>query len=145
MSEGDRSAADRWFAEAVRMTPSLPFAHERWAEDLLARGELDRAIAEASEAHVRGPHFAEALEVWGQALMRKGDQAGAAARFAEADKYAPHWGKNHLHWGEALMLAGRYREARAQYETANVIDLSRPDRAALDVLLARTAKGPLHG
>ncbi len=48
-------------------------------------------------------------------------------------------------WGEALMLQGRYREARAQYEAAGGMDLSQPDRAALNVLLARTASGPLHG
>jgi hypothetical protein len=48
-------------------------------------------------------------------------------------------------WGEALMLAGRYAEARRQYEIASGLDLYRPERAALDVLLARTAKGHLHG
>jgi hypothetical protein len=77
--------------------------------------------------------------------MLKGDLAGAVAKFAEADKHAPRWGRNHLRWGEALMLQGRYREARAQFETANGLDLSTPDRAALNVLLARTASGPLHG
>jgi hypothetical protein len=50
-----------------------------------------------------------------------------------------------VRWGEALMLSGRYAEARAQYEAANGMDLSRADRAALNVLLARTAGGPLHG
>ena len=77
--------------------------------------------------------------------MRKGDFADAAAKFAKAAPYAPRWGHNHLLWGEALMLAGRYAEARAQYETASGLDLSRPDRAALNLLLARTASGPLHG
>ncbi len=48
-------------------------------------------------------------------------------------------------WGKALMLSGRYAEARARYEAANGLDLSKPDRAALAVLLARTASGPLHG
>ncbi len=43
------------------------------------------------------------------------------------------------------MLSGRYAEARRQYEIASGLDLSKPDRAALDVLLARTAQGPLHG
>ncbi len=43
------------------------------------------------------------------------------------------------------MLSGRYAEARAQFEAAKAMDLSLPDRAALDVLLARTARGPLHG
>jgi hypothetical protein len=42
------------------------------------------------------------------------------------------------------MQSGRFREARAHYETANGLDLSRPDRAALNVLLARTASRPLH-
>ncbi len=43
------------------------------------------------------------------------------------------------------MLAGRYAAARAQFEAADGMDLSAPDRAALNVLLARTASGPLHG
>ena len=73
------------------------------------------------------------------------DWAGADRWFAEAGKDAPRWGGNHLRWGEALMLAGRYAEATAQYQTANGLDLSGPDRAALNVLLARTASGPLHG
>ncbi len=77
--------------------------------------------------------------------MRKGDYAGAVAKFAEADTDAPKWGGNHMRWGEALMLSGRYAEARAQYEAADGMDLSKPDRAALNVLLARTAAGPLHG
>jgi tetratricopeptide (TPR) repeat protein len=141
----DWPAADRWFAEAARQGPSLPFAHTDWGQALLTKGDLDGAIAKLKEAHRRGPHFANPLEVWGEALMRKGDYAGAIARFAEADKHAPRWGRNHLRWGEALMLSGRYAEARAQYEAANGLDLSKPDRAALNVLLDRTARGPLHG
>ncbi len=43
------------------------------------------------------------------------------------------------------MLSGRYRDGRAQFEEAKGMDLSKPDRAALDVLLARTASGALHG
>jgi len=42
------------------------------------------------------------------------------------------------------MLSGRHAEARRQYEAANGMDLSKPDRAALDVRLARTAEGPLR-
>lgn len=103
------------------------------------------AIAKLTLAHAKGPRFADPLELWGEALIRQGDPAGAIAKFAEADKDAPRWGRNHMMWGEALMLSGRYAEARRQYEIANGLDLSKPDRAALDVLLARTAKGPLHG
>ena len=43
------------------------------------------------------------------------------------------------------MLGGRYAEARAQFVVASGMDLNGPDRAALNVLLARTAAGHLHG
>jgi tetratricopeptide (TPR) repeat protein len=142
---GDRQGSDRWFAQAAARAGTFPIYHTAWGQSLLEQGDLDGAIDKLKEAHRRGPHFADPLELWGEALMRKADYSGAAAKFAEADKYAPRWGRNHLRWGEALMLQGRYREARAQYEAANGMDLSRADRAALDVLLDRTAKGALHG
>ena len=144
-SRRDWRAVDRWYAEAVRQGPSLPFAHSDWGQALLGKGDLDGAIAQLKQAHDISPHFADPVELWGEALMKEGDKEGAAAKFREADRYAPHWGRNHLRWGEALMLSGRYREARAQFEAASGMNLSKPDRAALDVLLARTAKGPLHG
>jgi tetratricopeptide (TPR) repeat protein len=141
----DWPAADRWYGEAARQGPSLPFAHSDWGQALLWKGDLDGAISKLAEAHRRSPHFADPLELWGEALMARRDYAGAIARFAEADKDAPRWGRNHMRWGEALMLSGRYADARRQYEAANGMDLSKPDRAALNVLLDRTAKGPLHG
>jgi tetratricopeptide (TPR) repeat protein len=141
----DWAQADRWYAEAARQAPSIPFAQTAWGQSLLDRGDPDGAIARFKDAHRITPHFPDAVELWGEALMRKGDLEGAAAKFAETDQYAPRWGRNHLRWGEALMLSGRYAEARAQYQAANGMDLSKSDRAALDVLLARTAGGPLHG
>jgi tetratricopeptide (TPR) repeat protein len=141
----DWPAADRWYAEAARQSPSLPFALAEWGQALIGKGDIDGAIARFEQSHRINPHFADPIEFWGEALMRKRDYAGAVAKFAEADKYAPKWGRNHLRWGEALMLASRYAEARRQYEAANGLGLSRADRASLDVLLARTAAGPLHG
>jgi tetratricopeptide (TPR) repeat protein len=143
--DGDRQGADRWFAEAARRMDALPDAYYSWGQSLLEQGDLDGAIAKLREAHRRAPHHPDVLAQWGEALMRKGDYAGAAAKFAQADKGAPRWGRNHLRWGEALLRMGRYAEARAQFEAANGMDLGRPDRAALDVFLNRTAKGPLHG
>jgi tetratricopeptide (TPR) repeat protein len=141
--KGDWPAADRWYGEAAQRAPSFPFAHTDWGQALLWKGDVDGAIAKLEEAHRRGPHFADPLELWGEALIAKRDYAGAIAKFAEADRDAPRWGRNHLRWGEALMLSGRYAEARAQFEAANELGLSKPDRAALNVLLARTASGPL--
>ena len=141
----DWAAADRWFALARHLAPSPPFAELDWASALQARGDVDGAIAKLAAAHAKGPAFADPLELWGEALMLKGDFAGAAARFALADRTAPRWGRNHLEWGVALMRAGRYAPARKEFVAADRLDLSRPDRAALNVLLARTSSGPLHG
>jgi tetratricopeptide (TPR) repeat protein len=145
MLERNWPEAERWFAEAARQGPSLPFAYLDWAQMLLAKGDPDAALVKLRLAHEKGPKFADVLETWGEMLMAQRRFEGAARSFAEADKHAPAWGRNHLIWGEALMLSGRYAEARRQYEIAAGLDLSRPDRAALDVLLARTARGPLHG
>ncbi|MGH2929495.1 MAG: tetratricopeptide repeat protein, partial [Solirubrobacteraceae bacterium] len=137
--------AQDWFGRWSRLSPSLPFADTAWGKALLARGDVQGAIARLKEAHRRSPHFADPLELWGEALMRQGDPAGAIGKFTQADAQAPRWGRNHMLWGEALMLSGRYAEARAQYQAAEGMDLSKPDRAALQLLLARTASGPLHG
>ncbi len=133
----DWPAAQRWFAEAVRQGPSLPFAYMDWGQMLLAEGDPDGAIAKLDLAHKTGPRFADPLELWGEALTRKGDFAGAVAKFAEADRWAPHWGRNHLRWGEALLKLGRPDEARAEFKTAAALDLSAEDRAALSGLVAR--------
>jgi tetratricopeptide (TPR) repeat protein len=142
---GDWQSAEHWIGELERRTPHIPFAAADHGKLLLDRGDVDGAIAEFEKAHRLGPNFADPLEFWGEALMKQGDHAGAAAKFAEAARRAPRWGKNRLRWGEALMLSGRYAEARRQFAVANGLDLSKPDRAALDVLLVRTARGPLHG
>ena len=98
----DWATAQRWFAEAVRQAPSLPFAYADWGRVKLAMGDADGAIAKFELAHLKSPNFADPLELWGEALLRKGDFAGAAAKFAEADEYAPHWARNHQMWRRAL-------------------------------------------
>lgn len=99
---GDPVGAQRWFGEAIRQGPSLPFAYADWGEMLLARGQVDAAIAKLSVAHAKGPKFADPLELWGEALLRKRDFAGAAQKFAEAARYAPAWDRNRLLWRKAL-------------------------------------------
>jgi tetratricopeptide (TPR) repeat protein len=118
---GDAAGADRWFAEAVRQAPSLPFAYRDWAEALLARGQPDR--------------FADVAELEGEARLAKKDYAGAVAAFARADKLAPNWARNHLFWGEALRLSGHAREAAAQNAVANRLGPSADDRAAVGQVL----------
>jgi hypothetical protein len=130
----DWASAERWFAEAARQAPSLPFAYAEWAGTRLDRGDPDGAIALSKLAQAKGPRFADAPEIWGRALMAKGDFVGAADRFSAADKLAPNWGANHLRWGEALAKLGRREDARSQLRVAARLDLTAGERAELKAL-----------
>jgi tetratricopeptide (TPR) repeat protein len=130
----DWPAVDRWFEAATRQSPSIPFAYLDWGQALLAKGDLDGAIAKAQQAHRLTPHFADPLELWGEALMAKGDFAVAASKFAEGAKYAPSWGRLHLKWAEALARAGKADEARSHRQMAATLDLTAAERAELNGL-----------
>jgi hypothetical protein len=128
---GQRGRADYWFARAVAVAPSIPFAYSHWGDALLARGKPDDAIAEFKTANQKGPHFADPLEGWGEALMANNQSHLALAKFAEAEKYAPNWGRLHLKWGEALAYAGRKDEAKAQFARAAALDLTAAEKSEL--------------
>jgi tetratricopeptide (TPR) repeat protein len=130
--EKNWGGADYWFGVAVKQAPSLPAAYSDWGAMLLAKGDLDGAIAKFSMAHKKGPHFADPLEMWGEALIAKNRSDLALAKFEDASQYAPHWGRLHLKWGEALLWLGRKDEARAQFAAAVRLDLSANDRMELD-------------
>lgn len=87
----DWTSAERWFAEAARQAPSLPFAFSEWGDMLLAKGDIDGAIAKFEAAHQKTPHFADALKGWGDALARRAQAKLALAKYDEALKYAPNW------------------------------------------------------
>jgi tetratricopeptide (TPR) repeat protein len=126
---GEHAAADRWFAEAVRQGPSLPFAHAEWGEAKLARGDADGAVKAFREAQARGPRWADPLKWEGDALARQGKHAAAVRRYVEAAERAPRWGALHLAWGRSLQALGRPEEARAKFAEAARLDLSAADRA----------------
>ena len=87
----DWPAADRWFAQAARQGPSLPFAYSDWGEMRLATGDLAGAIEKFQIAHANGPHFADPLKEWGDALARQRKWIDALAKYDQALKLAPAW------------------------------------------------------
>jgi tetratricopeptide (TPR) repeat protein len=127
--EKNWARARYWFALGVAAAPSIPFGYLDWGVALLAKGDLDGAIAKFRDANEKGPHFADPLELWGEALMKGNHSDLACAKFEEAARYAPNWGRLHLKWGEALFYAGRKDEAKKQFAEAAALTLS--DRAAL--------------
>ena len=129
--EKNWNGAEYWFAHAVHDAPSLPFADADWGRMLMAKGDLDGAIAKFESSHRKGPHFADPLESWGEALIAKNRSDLALAKFEEAAKYAPNWGRLHLKWGEALFWSGDRAGAGKQFALAASLDLSAAERHKL--------------
>jgi tetratricopeptide (TPR) repeat protein len=88
---GDSPSAERWFAEAVRQAPSIPFAYSEWGNMELSKGDTKSALTKFAGAHLRGPHFADPLKGWGDALARQGQWSSALAKYDEALEDAPNW------------------------------------------------------
>jgi tetratricopeptide (TPR) repeat protein len=87
----DRAGADRWYAEATRQAPQIPFAFDEWGEARLARGDAPGAAAEFQQANRLEPRFADALKDWGDALARLGRWNDARAKYDAALRLAPAW------------------------------------------------------
>ena len=120
--------AQRDFAAAVDLAPSLPMAYEMWGEALAAHSEPSPAIEKFRAAHERGPHWAGPVERWGEALAAQGQFQAAAQKYAEAFTYAPNWGALHLHGGQALDKLGDHAQALQQFRAAQELALSDSDR-----------------
>lgn len=117
-ARGLHAEADRQYGVAIRLAPSLPFAYQRRALTLLARGDTARAVTRFRDAHERGPRWADPLKGWGDALAAQGHWAEAAAKYAQAEPFAPEWRELHLAHAVALDRLGRRQDAEAQREEA---------------------------
>lgn len=136
---GDNAAADRWFGEALRQGPSLPFAYYEWGEAKLARGDARGALALFRQAEKKQPHWADPYKGEGDALTQLNESGDALDRYAAAERYAPHWGALQLAWGRALDALKRHDEARVKYQAAAGMDLTATDRTMVAALLGSAA------
>lgn len=139
---GDAAASDRWFGEAVRQGPSLPFAYHEWGQAKLQRGDAQAALKLFRQAEAKSPHWADPYKGEGDALVRL-DLAGEALdRYAAAFRYAPRWGALQLAWGRALEGLGRKEEAGKKFTAAAALDLSAADRVELQKAAGRFSDAP---
>jgi len=129
---GDWALAQKQYAEAVALAPSIPSPYFSWGEALARHGDPDGAIAKFTEAHARGPHWADPLKSWGDALAAKQDYRGAVQRYEQSAQFAPNWGALHLRWGQALDKLGKHDAAVEQYRKALELDLTDAERKLLE-------------
>lgn len=128
---GDSAFAEREFARAARLLPTLPQAHLYWGQARLERGDAAGALPLLREAQRRQPKWADPLKFEADALAALGRWREAEALYAKAEPLAPKWGRLHLKWGEALAKLGNVEEARAHWRAAAGMDLSAAERAEL--------------
>lgn len=67
--------------------------HLRWPIRTVAlarHGDPARAESKLTDAHMRGPRWADPLKAWGDVLVKQGKRQEAFAKYDEALKYAPN-------------------------------------------------------
>ncbi|HEY6578803.1 MAG TPA: hypothetical protein VIY09_05735, partial [Rhizomicrobium sp.] len=99
---GDWNGAQKDYAAAEALAPSLPSSYESWGEALARHGMRDLALAKFAQAHEISPHWADPLEHWGDALAAGGSFEEAAEKYKEAANGAENWGLLYIRWGRAL-------------------------------------------
>jgi tetratricopeptide (TPR) repeat protein len=121
-----------WRATLAR-NPAAWMAHNNLASDLLDRGRVDDAIAEAKAAIATGPLNAEAHVTLGDALSQKQMPGEALAEYERALELEPTNAIAHNNLGTALLQAGQMNEAIGHYQMALA---TKPDFAKAHANLA---------
>lgn len=88
---GNPAESERWFAEAIRQNPLIPFAYADRGRTRYDRGEIAGALSDAETATRLGPRYADALKLLGDARARQGRWAEAQATYDAALAEAPAW------------------------------------------------------
>lgn len=83
--------AEQWYANAIKLGPSMPAGYYSWGLALERHGDLDGAAIQFATANQKGPHWADPLKAWGDVLMKQGKTQEAQEKYNEALKYAPNW------------------------------------------------------
>jgi tetratricopeptide (TPR) repeat protein/tRNA A-37 threonylcarbamoyl transferase component Bud32 len=130
--------------EAIRLEPAAENFSRR-GEALILKGELDKAIADFSEAIDRDPSQEMVYAHRGYAYYRKGKWDKAIADFSEVIRRGRKTAKSYYRRGDAYYSKGEYDKARADYRQA--FDLNRAevishftDRAAAGARQTQWAK-----
>ena len=131
-AQGNDSAAERLFAQAIRLAPDDARTHGLFAQYWLSRRQPARADYESSLALSRNPDCAEALVVVGQILDLKGQAPAAFQAFENAARLGR--GDAEAHYQLGVVLFRRKLHAAAVQEFDKAVALRRSDARGLDYL-----------
>jgi putative PEP-CTERM system TPR-repeat lipoprotein len=135
-SRGDQEAFEKWLERAVDRRPGAVQIGVIHARYLMAQGEMDKALAVATELSQAHPSNPAVLEVLGRAQLGAGRAAIAAQTLSALVERRPDSAEAHYLLGASEAAAGNTAAAREQLETAVALD---PDHMAARVALAELA------
>ncbi len=133
-ASGDRAGAERYFRDAIRQAPSIPFGYADLGELLLQAGDVNRAQEQFRLANLKAPNWPDALKLMGDAFASKGDGQSALTQYAKAASLAPHWGALHLAWANVQLRTGDEAGARQKLRAASKMTLSAEHRRRLGTM-----------
>jgi tetratricopeptide (TPR) repeat protein len=118
LSAGRPDAAQRQFAEAVRIRPEAPELHYFLGVSMLSLGKDEEAAGEFREAARLDPAYADAWHNLGVACLRQGLPERAARALGRALELRPDAADSLAALGQALWRAGRREEALRTMQAA---------------------------
>jgi tetratricopeptide (TPR) repeat protein len=130
--------AVRYLMAAVALRPKSPGARINLGSALIAKGEVDEAIACARKAIELDPKYVAAYHNLGSALSGKGALDEAIASYKKATALDPKYVPAHTGLGDALRVKGKVNEAIASYRQAIALN---PRYATAHTNLGNTLAG----
>lgn len=109
------SDAETLWRATIARNPACWMAYNNLANDALAKGRVDEAVADVGMALTYGPTNAEAYVTWGDALREEGRIDESVARYDRALEIEPGNAIAHNNLGNLLLAEGRRDEAIAHY------------------------------
>jgi superkiller protein 3 len=121
-ADGRYDQAAGSYRKALELDPDFSQARLALVKQLIPKGDLDGALAEARKLGAAAPSNGEVQALLGELLLRKNDNEAAVAPLEQAVKLLPGSAEAHYYLGRAYHFTGRTKEALAPYEKAVQLD-----------------------
>ena len=101
--------AERWYAMASAQSPSIPFADHEWGRMLMAKGDLDGAIAKFAERQPERPAFRRSAGDVGRGADREEPLRSCAGQVRGSEQIRAELGPPASQMGRGVVVVGKQR------------------------------------